>query len=80
MDDTVTVTPSTRYVATMAATSSAVKGGVCVQATGPSDSTGAVAATRIGISDAVNGSCTTGFGGRGGFGRTRGGESTATGG
>jgi hypothetical protein len=34
-----------------------VKVGVCVQANGTSDNTGAVAATRIAVSPAVNGQC-----------------------
>jgi len=80
IDDTVLVTSATRYLETAPATSAAVQVGVCVQAIGPADATGAVAATRIGVSPAVNGSCVTGFGGRGGFGRPGSGESTATGG
>jgi hypothetical protein len=79
VNDTVKVTAATRYVETVSTTSSAVAIGECIQAVGPADSTGAVAATRIGISTAVNGTCVSGLGGRGpGF--PRAGQSAVTGG
>ena len=62
---TVTTTGSTTYTTTAAATASAVKEGVCLQATGNADSTGAVTATRITLSQPVSGACTSGFGPRG---------------
>jgi hypothetical protein len=45
---------------------SSLKVGACVTATGTRNSKGVVAATRITISAAVKGSCTSGFSGRGG--------------
>ncbi len=64
--DTITVTPSTRYTETVAATSAALKVGECITASGPSDSTGAVTANRIGVSTPGSNGCTAGFGRRGG--------------
>lgn len=60
----VTTTGSTTYTAQEKASLSALKVGRCLQATGTTDSTGAVTATRASVSDAVDGSCSTGFGGR----------------
>lgn len=45
---------------------SSLKVGACVTATGTRNSKGVVAATRITISAAVKGACTSGFSGRGG--------------
>jgi hypothetical protein len=67
-DVTVTVSGDTTYTTTKAATAAALEVGRCVSAMGPSDDTGAVAAQRISVSDAVNGQCSGGFGGFGGFG------------
>jgi hypothetical protein len=58
---TVTLTAATTYTDNVAATSAALKVGECVTATGKSNSTGAVAATRIGLSTASAGGCSTGF-------------------
>ena len=66
---TVTLTPSTKITTQQAATASAVQVGRCATAQGSTDSTGAVTATSINITDPVNGTCTTrfiGFGGAGG--------------
>jgi uncharacterized protein DUF5666 len=60
----VTVNTSTRYSQTVAATAKALVVGKCAAANGKADDTGAVAATTIRITPAVNGSCDTGFGGR----------------
>lgn len=62
---TVTTTGSTTYLTTANATAAAVKQGVCLQATGSADSTGAVTATRIALSQPVSGACMSGFGPRG---------------
>ncbi len=59
--DTVTLTASTTYTETATVSSSALKVGECVSATGKPDSTGAVAATRIALSTAGPNGCTTGF-------------------
>jgi hypothetical protein len=59
----VTVSPDTTYSTEVAAQSSALKVGRCVQATGDADSTGAITATRIAVSDQVDGQCDGGFGG-----------------
>lgn len=67
---TVTVEGSTTYTTTKPATSAALKVGKCVTATGQADSTGAIAATRIAVSDPENGQC-------GGFGFFRGGSAPA---
>lgn len=60
----VTVSGSTTYTTSKKATGSALKVGKCVTATGKSNDTGAVTASRIQVSDPVDGSC--GFGGFGG--------------
>lgn len=57
----VTVNSATTYTTTQPATSAALKVGKCVTATGQADSTGAVSATRIAVSDPENGQC-GGFG------------------
>ena len=62
---TVMTTGSTTYLSTASATSAAVKVGDCMQATGTADSTGAVTATRVSLTQPVNGACTSGFGPRG---------------
>jgi hypothetical protein len=62
----VTVNASTTYTRTAAATPSALAIGVCIAALGPSDDTGAVSATTIGVSKPGNDGCAGGFGG-GGF-------------
>jgi hypothetical protein len=53
----VTVSGTTTYTTTATGAASDVKVGVCVQANGTSDDTGAVAATRIAVSPAVDGQC-----------------------
>ncbi|MFL6156593.1 MAG: hypothetical protein ACJ72D_10895 [Marmoricola sp.] len=58
---TVTVTAATTYTTTAKASASDVRVGVCVRAEGAADSTGAVTATRIAVSPAVNGECAAGF-------------------
>lgn len=55
---TVTTTAATTYLQTRKATASAVKVGVCLAANGTADSTGAVKATRITVSQPTNGVCT----------------------
>lgn len=61
---TVTVTGDTSYTTTAKATGQALKVGVCVDARGDEDSTGAVTATSIAISPKVDGQCGSfGFGG-----------------
>ncbi|MGN6607601.1 MAG: hypothetical protein ACTHMS_11415 [Jatrophihabitans sp.] len=59
---TVTVGPSTVITTTAKATAAALEVGRCITAQGKADTTGTVTATRIAVSDAVNGSCSTGFG------------------
>jgi hypothetical protein len=56
---TVTTSSSTTYTQSKKATSAAVKVGVCMSANGTTDSTGAVAAKRITLSQPTNGVCTT---------------------
>jgi len=70
--DTITATSATIVTATTAATAAALKVGECVSATGPANTTGTVAATRISLSTPGPNGCTTRFGRRGG--------STSTGG
>lgn len=57
---TVTVSADTTVTATAATTATALKVGRCVIATGDSDSTGAVTATSIMVSDKVDGACALG--------------------
>ena len=64
------MTSSTTYTTEKKAASSAVKTGLCATALGTADDTGAITATSITLSDAVDGQCT---GGRG-FGNGRGGQ------
>jgi Domain of unknown function (DUF5666) len=59
---TVSVDPSTMYTATGSGTSASLAVGKCVIAFGSTDSTGAVAATRIAVSPASSSGCTVGFG------------------
>ena len=59
---TVSVDPSTMYTATGSATSASLAVGKCVIAFGSTDSTGAVAATRIAVSPASSSGCAVGFG------------------
>lgn len=58
----VTVSATTTWTTTEAATASALTVGRCVNATGEADDTGAVTATRIAVSDPVDGECVGGFG------------------
>lgn len=53
----VTVSGSTAYTKTVVGAASDVKVGVCVQAEGAADDTGAITATRIAISPAQGGQC-----------------------
>lgn len=62
---TVTWTSATTITKQAAATAAGVVVGQCMSATGAHDSTGAVTATSIRLSAPVNGSCNTGFVGRG---------------
>ena len=73
----VTLAATTAITETVAGTASDVAVGKCLTATGTGDST-AVTATRVTISDPVNGACTGGFGG--GFGGGPGGGGPGTGG
>jgi hypothetical protein len=54
---TVTVTSSTKITTEAATTATSVKVGKCVTAEGKADSTGAVTATRVRITDPMNGQC-----------------------
>jgi hypothetical protein len=62
----VTVNSQTKVTTQQSTTASALKVGLCVSAEGKADSTGAVAATSVRISDPVDGQCTAGFGRGGG--------------
>jgi hypothetical protein len=73
---TVTLTSATKITTVQSATAAAATAGRCVTAQGKTDSTGAVAAASIAVTDPVNGQCTTGFGGFGG----RRGQAATTGG
>jgi len=70
---TVTVAKATTYSTTAKGAASDVQVGVCVRAEGKTDSTGAVTATRIAVTPAVDGECT------GGMVRFRSGTPTTTG-
>lgn len=59
----VDVTGDTTYTAMADATASAVRTGVCLSAQGDTDDTGALTASSISITEAVDGACTGGFGG-----------------
>lgn len=65
---TVTTGTSTTFTLTRKATPAALTVGRCAAVRGSADSSGAVTATSVTVSDPVAGSCTTGFGRRGGFG------------
>lgn len=62
---TVTWGSSTIFTKLQAGSASDVVVGVCVLAQGKTDDTGALTARTIAVSPAVDGTCTTGFGGRG---------------
>jgi hypothetical protein len=68
MSRIVTVSATTTYLTTETATKAALVVGQCAVATGSSDSTGTVSATRVAVSPPQNGTCTAGFGRRGGSG------------
>jgi hypothetical protein len=72
----VTLGSSATVTTTTSATSAQLATGICVTAIGPASTTGAVTATSVTISQPVNGACTAGFGGGGGFGRFGGGGGT----
>ncbi|MDM7832265.1 DUF5666 domain-containing protein [Cellulomonas edaphi] len=63
---TVTVDDSTTYTTTAKASAASLAVGACATVQGKTDTKGAVAATRIVVSKATDGTCSTGFGG--GFG------------
>jgi hypothetical protein len=65
---TVTVASDTTFTTTKKSSAAALAVGKCVSATGQADDTGAIAAERISVSEAVDGRCTGGFGGFGGRG------------
>jgi hypothetical protein len=56
---TVTVASSTKITTEAVTTATSVKVGKCVSAEGRADSTGAVTATRVQVTDPVNGQCDT---------------------
>ncbi|WP_244927502.1 DUF5666 domain-containing protein [Nocardioides sp. W7] len=58
----VTVTDATTYSSTVEADAAAVEVGRCAMAVGEADDTGAVTATRISLSDPVDGECASGRG------------------
>ena len=66
----ITLTASTTYSQRTSATAADLAVGKCATAIGTADSTGAVTARSISLSQPVSGSCTSGFGG---FGRGGGG-------
>ena len=76
-DKTVTLTSATKITTVQSATAAAATVGRCATAEGKTDSTGAVAATSIAVTNPVNGQCTGGFGG---FGGRRGPAAATTGG
>ncbi|HJQ03505.1 MAG TPA: DUF5666 domain-containing protein [Jatrophihabitans sp.] len=61
MLDTITLTDATTFTEDAKVNSSALKVGQCVTATGSTDSTGAVTATRIALSTAGPNGCSSGF-------------------
>lgn len=65
---TVTVDDATTYTTTVDADASALAAGVCVTAQGEADESGGFAATSLAVSAAVDGACSTGFGGGRGMG------------
>lgn len=66
---TVTIDPSTTITEVQPATAAELAVGKCVTAQGSTDSTGAVTATRVGISTAGANGCSSGFGRFGGNGQ-----------
>ncbi|MGA2835605.1 MAG: hypothetical protein ABSF84_03310 [Acidimicrobiales bacterium] len=74
----VTLSGTTTFSTTVTATSSAIVVGQCARAVGTADSTGAVTASSLTISAPTNGTCTSGFGFRGGFGGGAGGPGATT--
>ncbi|WP_169164362.1 hypothetical protein [Cellulomonas taurus] len=60
----VTVADTTTYTATAAADATAITVGRCVVAQGDQDDSGQMTATSLTLSDATDGGCSTGFGGR----------------
>jgi Domain of unknown function (DUF5666) len=64
----ITLTASTTYTERTSATAADLAVGQCATAIGTADSTGAVTARSISLSQPVSGSCTSGFGGFGRFG------------
>jgi hypothetical protein len=76
---TVTVDGSTKFTQTQQGAASDLVVGQCVVARGKADDSGTVAATALTVSAPVDGSCTTGFGGRGFGGGPRGGSSSQNG-
>ncbi|WP_084100299.1 hypothetical protein [Demequina sp. NBRC 110051] len=69
----VSVADDASVTGTEAADTSAIEVGLCMTAMGESDSSGGYDATSIELSAATDEGCTTGFGGRGGFGGGAGG-------
>lgn len=65
-DVTVSIDTTTTFVKTSTGTFADIVKGKCVLATGQKDSTGAVTASAVRLTDKVNGSCTLGQGGPGG--------------
>lgn len=61
---TVTIAGTTKVYTQAATTATSLAVGKCVSAQGAADSSGTVTATRVQITEAVNGVCTTGFGAR----------------
>lgn len=66
----VKLSSTTTITRTVKTGASAIAVGLCVTAVGPANSLGTVSATRVMITEPVNGTCTAGggFGGRGGLG------------
>lgn len=62
---TVQTSAATTYTQTEAATAKALAVGLCATALGKADDSGSIAATSITLRPAQNGSCSSGFGGRG---------------
>jgi hypothetical protein len=67
---TVVVSSKTRYSKTEKVSAGALKVGECATAYGSTNDIGVVSATRLTVTQPVDGSCTTGFGFRGGFGNS----------
>ena len=76
-EQTLAVDATTEVVTTVSATAADVAEGACLTARGDADDLGAVTAESVALSDPVDGSCISGFGGPGGFGGGRGPGSTA---